>query len=334
MGLAGGLLIITRLPNFLLLVGLAVPLVARLPGAFAASTRTAVLALLAAATGFAIFGPGLLLSANYINTGSAFATTYSTTDASLPTLSMELIGRNIIFYFGNGYSGPLLLSAIGVLILRLLMSFFMPSWRGAAAASIGAFLSLALSLAFFLTHDLHTTYYMVPASTLTLCLVAFEILENTSKRSSHGEGAAGAHPAIPIIGVVVLFAIAYLRAAHYPVLSFALKSDLPGEVRAANAIVWGDATNGTIFHYEGKYAAKLNFARQCFQDAIVHKLSADGSPQYFLLDSADMEKIVARLEKIVDFKPVGIYSTYKPVKIMKLDPYAKWRLYPSAECAQ
>lgn len=78
----------------------------------------------------------------------------------------------------------------------------------------------------------------------------------------------------------------------------------------------------------------MNFARQCFQDAIVHKLSADGSPQYFLLDSADMEKIVARLEKIVDFKPVGIYSTYKPVKIMKLDPYAKWRLYPSAECAQ
>ena len=94
---------------------------------------------------------------------------------------------------------------------------------------------------------------------------------------------------------------------------------MPDEVLRPEAIVWADLTSGTILTYNSKYAAKLNFGSICAQEKIVRRISETGRPQYLVIDSGDMLKVVNRLSTHAQLTLVGYFQTYKEIEVYRLD---------------
>lgn len=322
LGLAAGLLVALRLPNIFPLAGLACTIAIERRLSRPSAIKRSLTALIVALIGFSA-GPLLLLAANWFNTGSAFATTYSPLDTAPPVLSPDLLLANLAYYLGTGFAAPVVGVALAALILRGFALWRAPKAGASLGPIIGAAVSYFLSLAYFCTHPIHVPYYMLSASVMTLCLVAFDVLglqAHEARRPSRFETGG-------LIAPFVIFAI--VRCAF--VVPLPHKAVLPDEVRAKDAIVWADMTNGTAFYYEHKYAAKLNFTYPCMQDALLRAIAARGRPQYFVDDSRYISEIVRRLSKSVPLENIGFFdNNYRKAPIWKLDQNARWARPPCA----
>ena len=147
-GFLCGILLSIRLANAILLIGIATHIAVSIRIWRFGSFRRVAFALSAALAGFAVTGPLLILSANRINAGSIFATTYSPMDASPPILERALILENIRYYLSSGFARPALIGAILALVLRAFTVRQFPTRWEHYGASIGSFVTIMLSLAF------------------------------------------------------------------------------------------------------------------------------------------------------------------------------------------
>jgi len=308
LGVACGLLFAVRLPNAILLVGLAVAI---LVNEWPLRPRQHLPALAAGLAGFVLAGALPVLGANWINTGSAFATTYSSIDASPRIFSVPALTERIEHYFTHRLAGPPLIAASALLASRLMTLGDLRSDRGRHGLAIGAGVALVLSLAFFGTHQIKNSYYMVPASALAIVMVCFELFGSGSRLPPSRRYAWLVVASIGAVAVAAGIAFGDTAKRRHP-------NTIPDEVLAPDVIVWGDLATSTLYHYRGKYAAKLAFVGQCMQQRLVEAVHERGRDQYFLADSDNARRMIARLGAFAPMTEIGMFDTFNKVPVWRL----------------
>jgi hypothetical protein len=119
------------------------------------------------------------LVSNAINAGSPFKTTYGPDDAVLPQYSPEVLR----YYLSDPQS--LLIALLCALIVWTFI--FRREFAARAVAGLCS-LTVTLNLAFFLTHPLHTQYYLMPFTMLSFWSLLFcLVIEPDSSTPSIGE---------------------------------------------------------------------------------------------------------------------------------------------------
>jgi hypothetical protein len=316
LGLVGGLLFSIRPPNMLLLVGVATAILVNSIRRGADLNRLA-LAIASGLGGFAISGAFPVLTADWINAGNPFISTYTSADISAPIFRLGVIGDRLDLYLGHSPIAPISIAAVLALIARLSTARSYPPIAGRFGLSIGALVNFGLSLAFFSTHQNMQPYYMLPAGVLTLCLVTFEIMISLPRERPSRKDLKTIGIAIASLLIVATWRIYTIRPAHYI-------AELPKEVTDPNAIVWADISSGTAYYYDHKYAAKLLFAGECTRDRLVHQVFERGRDQYFIDDSPTMKQIISQISKFAPMQPAGLFRTYQNLPVFKLSANATW----------
>jgi hypothetical protein len=163
LGLLLGLSVNLRLANLFLAAGYCLFLL------FAfLSSRKPVILLRGVGFGVALLvGMSPTLSANWINAGSPFATTYGGQDVAPPTLSLEIVW----LYVADMQFVLLVLAAVSV-------GYFLRAGvdSGIRRVALIAAVNLAVNVAFFFTHTAITPYYTIPIAMLSLWSVTFAVL--------------------------------------------------------------------------------------------------------------------------------------------------------------
>jgi hypothetical protein len=320
-GFVAGLLVAIRLTNLFMLPGVACAIALNRELWRPTKIRASAAPLVAAIGGFLLAGVGLVLTADWINAGSPFATTYSPLDAMPPIISKELFTTNLAFYMITGFAAPITVAALVTLVLRTIVVSYRRRWSN-SGASFGAIVCYALSLIFFCTHLVRIPYYMLPASTMTLCLIAFDIMLNKHAKASRAIETLGWR-----ILIVPFLILAATRSAL--LIPFSPTIAVPSEVRDSQAIVWADLTSGTLLHYQHKYAAKIIFSSACMQQRLITKILQTGRPQYFIEDSPAMTEAIHNIAKNLPLRQIGDFKALRAYPIWKLDGDATWT---AAQC--
>ena len=107
------------------------------------------------------------LVSNEINAGSPFKTTYSAGDATLPQFSPEVLR----YYLSDVQS-----LLVGLLCALIVWTFIFRREFGPRAVAGLCSLTVALNLAFFLTHSQFTQYYLVPFTMLSFWTLLFSLV--------------------------------------------------------------------------------------------------------------------------------------------------------------
>jgi hypothetical protein len=278
--------------------------------------RLKIIVMLLGATFFSGVVP--LALTNYLNTGSVFLTTYSTADASGFLFDFSVLKRNIDFYL---FKSPASISVFLTLIIASVFLFLMFNQnidRNAKRISRNIFLAIlvvmGLSFMYFGFHSIQNPYYMWPSSFFIVLLGIFNLIVPPSSLEPIRRSSMLLQMAILgiVLGSVALHNFAGLSRSSY-------HSVMPDEVLRPEAIVWADLTSGTILTYNSKYAAKLNFGSVCAQEKIVRRVLETGRPQYLVIDSGDMLKVVNRLSTHAQLTLVGYFQTYKEIEVYRLD---------------
>jgi hypothetical protein len=131
---------------------------------FAKSRRPGLLLEASLFAFFFVLGTIPTLVSNAINAGSPFKTTYSADDAVLPQYSPEVVR----YYLSDPQS--LVIALLCALIVWTLI--YRREFAPRAVAGLCS-LTLVLNLAFFLTHPLHTQYYLMPFTLLSFWSLLF-----------------------------------------------------------------------------------------------------------------------------------------------------------------
>ena len=160
-GLLIGLSVNFRLPNLLLSAGYALFFLCAFLRA-----RNADTFLQGAAFGIAfLVGLAPTLTANAINAGSPFATTYGGVDVAPPELN-----SSVLWQYVRDVQFTLLVIAVA---WTAWLWRFDP--RPQVALVVGA--NLAVNLIFFMTHPIFTPYYTIPVAMLSLWTLLFVTLD-------------------------------------------------------------------------------------------------------------------------------------------------------------
>lgn len=317
LGLACGLLLVTRIPNVFVVCGIALFVFLNSLFEREAASKQMLPILIAAGVVFTVCGVAPLLAANRLNAGHFFATTYSPIDASPPELKWKLIWHNIVFYYRDTYAWPIALLALAMVVASVLSVFSTrrtEQRHATLAISVAVSMTFFLTLAYFSTHEVTTPYYIAPGCTFAVCLGLFGFLEGrrsaTTPVPKHNSG----RDAVALISIGIVLAIQILRLGPN-----IIRPSVPPEVVNPSSIVWADLTSGTLLYYNGKYAAKLGFGSACAQARMIQAVYDSGRPQYFIADSDTMAKIVEGLSNLADLEITGIYDAAPaPAKIYRL----------------
>jgi hypothetical protein len=304
LGLTSGLLVATRLANVLALTGLVCAIVVNRALWRPAMARRTSWAIAVALVGFAATGGALLASADWINAGSPFATTYGAGDAALPVFSIELFGSNLLYYLTDAetaFATPVALAALFATVLIL--------WRASKrnlhdrGATIGAFFCYFVSLAYFCTHTIRIPYYMLPASIMTLCLLLFDFLQASPPERLPEPTIFRLSWLVAPFLIFIGIRFAFVEPANHNTVT-------PDEVRAPESIVWASGASGTLYYHQNKYAAALGASDACIQERLVREVAARGRPQYFIEDSPGVSAMIRRLSKSFAMERAGVFENY------------------------
>ena len=305
-GLLCGLLLDVRLPNAILIAGLAIQIFVAKALWRKANIYASRLPIALTAIGF-FTGIIPLLLANKINAGGLLKSTYSNIDASSPIITTQQILDGLTYYFTSPFGGTVLMIGAAYILIGFL-AYFNSSKRYVPSGTIAATCSLVLSLLFFVTHSIHTAYYMVPASIMPIFMVTVEIVsqgEKTPRRRC-------------LLAFLPLVAWTAFRASTLTPYDMTMK--IPTEMMSPSAVTWADITGGTVFYYSGLYTAKLSFANQFTQNALVDAARKSGHVQYFIIDSDQMQRACDHQASRYGVTYVRTVETLGPKQVWKIDP--------------
>jgi len=312
LGLLSALLVTVRIPNVFILAGLAAFIVLE-SEPWKRSRVTGALVYMG--SGLVTFALGLvpLLAANRINAGGFFSTTYGSADSAGAQFGVEIISRNLFYYFAETPAWPVTVAAAAALAMgtfKARMGLESADGQRLRAAVVGGGLPFLISVAFFATHEVRASYYLVPSAFFCLAMCLFGVVEAYSGRPFTRAGVAS------VTAVVVLMAA--LQASQLPRRPYSFNA--PEAILDKDAIVWADRAGSTLYYYLGKYAGKIPFGLDCEQNAIVNAVSQAGRPQYFIVDSEAMNHLTTRLQHEDLLEWAGIF--------VALEPYAVYRMKP------
>lgn len=312
LGLLAALLMNLRIANAFVVLGMAVFVLAT----FASLSWTRFSRQIPyLAAGVVVFAAGVvpLLAANKINAGGFLESTYGAADSAPARFETALFLRNLHFYFVDTPATPVTWGALAALLLILVAAIFAPSpqaRRRSWAAVLGGATAYGVSIVFFGTHDIAATPYLIPTSAFCVGLCVF-VLAETQAAERTRTWAAGA--VIALVAVLAASQILMLPRHGYQV-------EAPEEMLAPEAIVWADMTSGTIRYYRGKYAAKVIFTGECEQSTLINAVSAAGRPQFFVVDSESMQRLVDRIGGDGRLSPAGTLHAREDRPIYRMAP--------------
>jgi hypothetical protein len=238
-----------------------------------------------------IIGAIPVLSANAVNAGSVFTTTYGPSDASLPNLTVEQLLRATTFYFRLNQPGILLMLAVGVCLVDII--------RRTDAALGAAGITLFSCLLFFLTKEVLIVYYLVPTAVFYLSAAA----AHWAVRSESGSVVryAGAIAAMAVAAMCFLYVF---TRVPYPGRNDKIDPAVAAVLRSG-PMVWADEYCGYFVRFNRVYAAKIGFASPGVQTELVTALANRHATQLFVTENAEMTSIVSRLSAYWRFDFLG-----------------------------
>jgi len=316
-GLVAGFLVDLRVANVFVVVGMATFIVLAMG---TLSLRGLAHRLPFLLSGIAAFALAVAphLAANAINAGAVLESTYGSADSAGPKYEMALLGRNLTYYFFETPAWPIVWAAIVAIVIAGVLALWGPSdnRRRTGAAAIAGALSFGLSVLFFATHEITASSYLIPTSTFTIAVCAFTLAQSAA---SIRDPAPFARPANGLV-VVVIAMLGFAQILQLDRHPYSVTA--PPEMLAPISVVWADVTSGTIYFYTGKYAAKVIFAGECEQNRLIRAVADSGRPQYIVVDSDAMQRLVDRLDAAVPLEEAGTLRAREDRKVYRLAPGA------------
>ena len=222
-----------------------------------------------------------LFSANYINTGNAFLTTYSPLDTKLNfsklffNLSLIPTDSEVVF-----------ITSIIVLIFSILiwnMSSNDLNRNIIRTILLTAWTGLILSVIIMTLKDIFIPYYLVPQVVLTIGMVGMTNIMRNESNQIFGNF----NKLITYILVSLSFFIFILSAFNIKPLSY--DSDPLINQNKSSSIVWADSLGSNLYFYYGINTAKLGFSSLKSRTEIINYLNNKKIKQLILDDSNTVE---------------------------------------------
>ena len=314
LGVCCGMLVAVRLPNAFIVCGVAFVVLFGAGGFHLIQLRAAWQRAWPFALGLLAVTVPLVLIPNFINAGGMFLTTYNSVDAAPPVLTKDVVSEGFSFYYAGGFSSPAVVVVTVLLALSACRRIFFKALRAQSGLFYGAFIAFVLSLSFFVTHTIRISYYLLPASIFALYALYFDFvpcLQSYPKRVTTRR---------IVLLVAPIAALALALCVLYRPHKIEIK--LPPQVLDSQSVIWSDFNSGTIYYYTGKYSAKIAYASECVQNAVIVALAKRGITQYFVQDSPRMTAVIDRLEPDVNFEAGGELIADKAYAIQALNPAA------------
>lgn len=264
-----------------------------------------------AAVAFAFaFAVALLpsLAANAINAGSPLATTYGGEDAAGPVVSWRQIVAALDYYFfGEGIGYVFDVGLAGILVFEIGRR-----WLRLKSIPYVSFINTAtwlIAAAYYLTHSILNSYYLIATATFSLALLVFGTIEMLRARA--GDENAHRRTAFPGVAAGVAVAGLALFAAILSRLDDAPKLPPASQPFEASAIIWADQSAGLFSYYLQRHAAAIDNAGREFQDKMIDAVARDGRAQYFIADNEKMQALIERAPGIQPAADTFGYKTYR-----------------------
>lgn len=306
-GLFLGLATLIRMPVILLVPGC---LVLAWPRAWIPGVKDVVTAF---GLGLLSVGIAPLLVHQHRVAGAWYLPTYGSADASAPSLDINLLKSNLVFYFGNGSGGrhnwELYILAAGLVALIFLKSGFKSPGRGLGwrRITVSACVLWAVPTAYFLTHIVPIAYYTVPAifgTALLVTFAAFTIEESSADGGSYAGAAKLRSVRWFFLALALLPGLVTLeRVWSSPVAPKATEESyagpfIPAELADKRAWVFSEGLSGTLWYYAGKPAYKFGWTHARAR-SIAYRLAFErGEPQYIIRDRTDIEPLLKEVSKL------------------------------------
>ena len=275
-GLVFGALVDVRLPNALIFPGILLCLCSR--------RQRMVLSL-------AAFGLGAAAAltplgwANIINAGGLLHATYSSIDASSPVFNLAQITKAARFY---------MLKSEARFLLPLALFCIALSWRRSRIAAYAGLIVIASEIAYFFTHEVLTTYYLLPGLYFAIFLCLISIAPSSRRWLFGGLGSA-------IFALCVSLLVVQFSSTHLPF-------QLPGPGQAAElkkGVVWAEVSGGLFGYYLDIDTPKIRWTPKELQYSLIEKVRKKGMRQFFVDDCPDMDASIKEYAARFPIVPAG-----------------------------
>jgi hypothetical protein len=255
-----------------------------------------------------------LLTANWLNTGGIFDSTYNDYDKKLNFNNTELLLNNVSYYLLENRAAALAILSLSVVTLAVLTT------KNQQRTSYWAALSL---IAIFVTNLLFLSFKMVAIDyyflpTAVLCLCVGLPLYSKGYQGDTTQPAKFARSGM-LVFVLLLLALVLYRFQTTPHRDDGLS--VPKSLLAPDSIVYADNSGGAISYYQKKYTAKINFGTPCMRDQLISRVHAAGRAQYFVNDSVKMNEAITAIG-VERFKIIGsVSSAHFAYDVLALLPF-------------
>ncbi len=225
---------------------------------------------------------------------------------------LDTLKHNVPFYLWAG-DGSKDNWALALIVAGFAAAVWLRRVRGAHRLGFGwqrlawaALVLCGVPLAYFLTHQLTTPYYLVLPILTTILLFAFGslLLETPIEIAESVDSAQPLNLRALVLMLALLPGITVaaraLTQSEPPAQAESLPRSfaLPAELLDARAWVYADLLTGTIWYYTKKPAYKIQFSNPETR-AMLYKFAFErGEPQYLIQDSAEMLNYIEEIKRL------------------------------------
>jgi hypothetical protein len=241
-----------------------------------------------------------------INAGGSLATTYGSGDATHPVLTWQQISTAIDYYFFGEGIGYVFDAGLAITVLfEIGRRFF--KWNAVPYLPFINNASWAIAAAYYLTHDVLNSYYLIPTALFSMSLIVFGLCESTSfKFASRKSSVPSATPA-----AIACVCSAILVIGWATTLKQAPRPGYPLPSLEPSAIVWADQSGGLFSYYLKRHTAMLDRAGPEMQRRMIAAVANDNRFQYLIADSDQMRALIASTSGAVRVNDMFGYETYR-----------------------
>lgn len=263
---------------------------------------------------FGLIGAGIIPLLIYQSslTGGLFQPTYGSGDSALP--NWKAIGPALRFYFTRGEgSHYFILPLVGLLTFKYLGGTFKSPIESMKSVDskflLGVLLTWGLPVAFFLTHSIFVSYYLIPSHIVLLGLLLIASLRSHDSLPSP-EAAQSPALAFSLLAGMALWistpnpATQLNRFSTEPFgsaltqIQFS-KEAIPSDLKDPKTWIWADLSSGAFWYLIGKPGFKLSYgASPALRKELFLDLGRRGDRQFLVADGSGSFDLMKELKDL------------------------------------